>query len=224
MFSYICPIFKIHNKEPFMYGAMMGKDGAGKYSDFLQKHLTWDVEATWNENTKIAVFRQNHSCGTPEAESVTVPCYWWGKSFHACQFSDDGIVPRPSPLMWSEITKYVLNNYDVEASGYGMAGKVRIALEHCPKSIDSTEEAKTVAAIVDECERHGLNFENKGKFPNDYVPPQPEPEPQPDPQPDPTPVPPVKPPFSWNGWLKNRLPWIVGIIIAIIVIALLVIR
>jgi hypothetical protein len=126
--------------------------------------------------------------------------------------------------MWSEITKYVLNNYDVEASGYGMAGKVRIALEHCPKSIDSTEEAKTVAAIVDECERHGLNFENKGKFPNDYVPPQPEPEPQPDPQPDPTPVPPVKPPFSWNGWLKNRLPWIVGIIIAIIVIALLVIR
>jgi hypothetical protein len=204
MFSYILPIFQMHEKVPFMYGAMIGKDGNGTISDSLQKKMTWDVEATWNENTKIAVFRQNHSCGSEVSEYVVVPCYWWGKSFHACQFSDDGINPRPSISQWVSMAKAILNNYDVEATGYGMAGKIRIAIEHCPKSIDSAEEAKTVAAIVGEAEQHGLSFENKGKFPNDYVEPAPPIPPEP-PVPS-TPVPKIK--CSYWYWLNINDSWL----------------
>lgn len=218
MFSYITPIFKLHNKVPFMYGAMIEKkDGA--INDGLQKHMTWDVENTWDENTKIAVFRQNHACGDPSVTFVTTPCIWWGHSFHACQFSDDGIVPRPTPDTWKEIAAYVLDNYSVEASGYGMAGKVRIMFEHCPKSINSMEEAKTITAIVDECERSGLTFDNKGKFPNDYVPPVP-PEPPTPPTPPTPPVPPT-PTFNLLGWLRNRLPLII-LLIVLVIIAILV--
>ena len=215
MFSKILPILKISGITPFSYGADLDIPTESTHSSVM-KAMAMDVEQIWDENAKVQLFRPCHQACSATSDRVITPVAWW--RYHSILFSDDGAFPRPTASEWAVAMKYVLDRQSIDVAQFGQAGKARLMFEHCPESDDWEAEAGMINSMTDIAGLYWATFENKGRFPNDWVDPQPEPEPEPDPEPQPEP----EPGFNLWGWIKNRLPWIV-LLIVLVIIAILVV-
>lgn len=202
MVASILPTFKAYGTVPFSYGADLDIAGEENHNS-VRKFQSLAVEDIWGENEKIQLFHCCHKAYNWLSERVTKPVYWW--KFHSIQFSDDGGFPRPQGAEWAETVEYVLNNQNIEVPQYGQGGKARLMFEVCPE----TENAHLIIRdIVTVCEVHGVTFENKGKYPNDYVPPVPD-------DPDDPPEPGCK--ITWQGWIG------IGLLCAALIVAAIII-
>jgi len=195
-------VMKGKGKVPFMYGADLDIQGEMASNSVMKKECV-AAEVLWDENMKVQVFRPCHSSININSERLLKPVEWW--KYHSVLFSNDGQFPRPKADDWKLAVRYVLDALPVDVPQFGQAGKVRLAFENCTDTMDMNYEASIIEAIVIECECHGLTFENKGKFPNEYQEPTPPTPPTPDPPPTPTPVPQVK--CKYIYWINVRDKW-----------------
>jgi hypothetical protein len=217
MFGRIFSMFKTAGVEIFSYGTCVNVPGEEANYSAL-KGMQGDAEIVLGVNEMIRITRPVHNIALGGAY-ILKPCYWWGHNAHAAIFSDDGVHPRPGAVMWQDMVRYILDNYDANSNLFGMAGKVRVGFEHCAKTEDWNYEASIISAIAQEIEKNfgpgtpaNIVIENRGKWIDPYVEPQPPIPPEP-------PVPPVpptpEPEFNLCGYLKNRW-WVIILIIGVI--------
>jgi len=161
-------VLKEKGKKPWGCGADLDIVGEMTHSSVMKKECV-KAEELWDENMKVQLFRTCHSSIDPTSERMQKPVEWW--AYHSIEFASDGQFPRPNLETWHAAVSYVLQRLPVDVPQYGQGGKARLAFEVTVDSTNLDLEASYVEAIVSEAEAFGLTFENKGKFPNDYVPP-----------------------------------------------------
>ena len=161
-------VLKEKGKKPWGCGADLDIVGEMTHSSVMKKECV-KAEELWDENMKVQLFRPCHQSIDPTSQRMQKPVEWW--AYHSIEFASDGQFPRPNLETWHAAVSYVLQRLPVDVPQYGQGGKARLAFEVTVDTTNLDLEASYVEAIVSEAEAFGLTFENKGKFPNDYVPP-----------------------------------------------------
>jgi hypothetical protein len=200
----VYPEFKAASRKPFSYGAVYS-DKPG--DDWLEKQKG-KASLAWNsDDVSFEIFKQVHGVCDKASKNLTDTVSYWvrGSSKHRTIWSVDGVFDgksdcdyyedengkrktRPSPAQWRSAVKYVL---DYALKFETPAGLPRFGFEYLPKAVNKDEcSAKGVKAISEEYHtKWGTWPENWGKYPDDYVEPEPPKPPEPEPPIPPTPEP-----------------------------------
>lgn len=204
MFPPILKMFRVRGLKPFAYGADLDVAGE-KNSNSVRKGIALDVEAEWDEDTKIQVLSSVHKAFENDLERTrqTIEWKWF---YHTISYSDDGEFPRPLGDRWGGMIEYVLNNQAVEVIQFGQAGKSRLLFECCP---ETPEPHLIIRSMITKCEEFGVSFENKGKYP-EIIPEPPKP-----PEPE-------KPKFDLIGEWNNNKWYILGGVALIVAMAVII--
>ncbi len=207
---------------PFSYGAVYSdKD------DWLEKQkgaasLYWK-----SDDVSFAIIKPVHGvCDRTSQNLIDTVRYWVGKpgsdniakrKFRTT-WSDDGVKHglsdcdwehdtgkrRPSPAQVRSVVQYVFDALDTVEEFHTPAGERRVGFEYIGTAAgDDFCWAEVFDGISLEYRvKLGVLPENFGKYPNDWVAPQP---PGPEPEPEPEPEPPTPPDEScWEKYMADR--------------------
>jgi len=211
----IIPEFDKVEKFPFSYGPSYSFN---KGPDLIVDHKQ-EASKKWGDAASFAIFKQVHGIKDKDTDSLIQSVEWWVNHPMATFWSVDGVKDgasscdfyqdqvRPSPAQWASAVKYAL---DYAKKFTLPTGQPKFAFEFISKVWNNDVCSATATEAVSQV--YKTKFEqwpyNWGKYPNDWVEPDP-PEPPIPPIPPEPPTPPVivKPcAYFWKR--HNYLHWL----------------